>query len=105
MLLYVAISKISCLLENISPINLGFLKIACVIANSLEKHCLCGLRREEMPLCLPDKASERISGFICSYSRSQAVRGLCTKVSHSFICAKQLQKENAQILHTYKTFP
>lgn len=34
MLLYAAISKISCLLENTSPINLGFLKIACVIASS-----------------------------------------------------------------------
>lgn len=33
MLLYAAISKISCLLENTS-INLGFLKIACVIASS-----------------------------------------------------------------------
>lgn len=105
MLLYVAISKISCLLENVSPVTLGFLKIACVIASSPEKRCLCGVRRKEMLLCLPDKASERISGFICSYSRYQAVRGLCTKVSHTFICAKQLKKENAQILHTYKTFP
>lgn len=46
MLLYIAISKISCLLENISPINLGFLKIACVTTSSPEKHYLCGVRRE-----------------------------------------------------------
>lgn len=98
MLLYIAISKTSCLLENVSLINVGFLKIACVIASSPEKHYLCGVRREKTPLCLADKASEKISGFICSYSRSQVVSGLCTKVSHTLIWARQLQKENAQIL-------
>lgn len=60
MLLYIAISKISCLLENVSSINLGFLKIACVIASSPEKHYLCGVRREETLLCSVEKASERI---------------------------------------------
>lgn len=34
MLLYAAISKISCLLENVSPINLGFRQIASVTARS-----------------------------------------------------------------------
>lgn len=104
MLLYAAISKTSCLLENVSLINVGFLEIACVIASSPEKHYLCGVRREKTPLCLADKASEKISGFICSYSRSQAVSGLCTKVSHTFIWDRQLQKENAQILPAQKTF-
>lgn len=102
MLLYIAISKISCLLENVSPINLGFLKIACVIASSPEKHSLGGVRREETPLCLADKASRRISG---SYSRSQAVRGLCTKVPHTFICAKQLQKEMLKFCMYVRLFP
>lgn len=100
MLLYIAISKISCLLENVSPINLGFLKIACVITSSPEKHYICGVRREETLLCLADKASKRISDFLCSYSRSQAVRSLCTKVSPTLRCVRQLQKENAQILPT-----
>lgn len=70
MLLCIAISKISCLLENASSVNLGFLKITYVIASSLEKHYLCGVRREETSLCLAEKGYERISGSICSYSRS-----------------------------------
>lgn len=102
MLLYAAISKISCLLENISPINLGFLKTACVIASCRGPTVtllLCKVT--EQPFHLLDRISERIPGFAFSNSRFQVVRGLFANVCHTFTCAKKIQNKDVHILSVY----
>lgn len=91
MLLYAAISKISRLLENISPINLGFLKIAHVIASCggpTVTLLLCEVT--EQPFNLLDRISVCIPGFTFFSSRFQVVRALFANVCHTFTCAKKL---------------
>lgn len=105
MLLYAAISKISCHLENISPINLGFLNIAYMIANCAGPTgtlLLCNVRKQSnLPVCMT-KFLKCISEFTFSNSTFKTGRVLFANVCHTSIRAKKLQSVSNYYLCTLK---
>lgn len=104
MLLYAAISKISCHLENISPINLGFLNTAYVIAScggTTGTLLLCNVRKQSnLPICMTTFL-KCIPDFTFSNCTFKIVRVLFANACHTFICAKKLQNGNIQFLFVY----
>lgn len=108
MLLYAAISKISCLLENISPINPGFLKIAHVIASSGGPRVtllLCKGRKHRATFAFARQIFwEGLKLCLLQQQVSDYEDIVCKTFSHFYLC-QAVTNKNFQILCTFKAFP
>lgn len=108
MLLYAAISKISCLLENISPINPVFLKIAHVRASSRGPGVtllVCKGRKHRATFAF---ARQIFWEDLRLHLLQQQVSGyedfVCKSFSHLYLC-QAVTNKNVQFLCTFKSLP